>query len=319
MNGGAFSGVTSASLIISPASATNASSNYNVIVSGICPPIVSSAYVALVINSSSTPTAQVASQTVCAGSPVTFSVAPGSGFTYQWRNGTSNLTNGGAISGATSSALSINPTQVSHSSTNYNVIITGVCAPSYTTANFTLEVTPGAAATPGSNSPVCTGSVINLSTEEVKDGSYSWTGPADFTSDLQNPDISKGSAETAGIYSLTVSNNYCTSATSTIMVTVKSCSTTEFFIPEGFSPNNDGTNDLFVIRGIANYPDNKFTIFNRWGNKVYEKNGYLSTWDGTNTEGMNVGSNELPVGTYFYILNLGDGSPFYKGTIYLNR
>ena len=90
-------------------------------------------------------------------------------------------------------------------------------------------------------------------------------------------------------------------------------------IPEGFSPNGDGTNDLFVIRGIENYPNNTFIIFNRWGDKVYEAQPYNNTWDGTATEGLRVGGNQLPIGTYFYVLDLGDGSTPYKGTIYLNR
>lgn len=94
---------------------------------------------------------------------------------------------------------------------------------------------------------------------------------------------------------------------------------TDFFIPEGFSPNGDGINDVFVIRGILNYPENTFTIYNRWGNKVFETGSYKNTWDGTTTTGLNVGGNELPVGTYFYILDLGDGSDIFKGTIYLNR
>ncbi len=94
---------------------------------------------------------------------------------------------------------------------------------------------------------------------------------------------------------------------------------TDFFIPEGFSPNGDGINDVFVIRGILNYPENTFTIFNRWGNEVFKTSSYKSTWDGTSSNGLTIGGNELPVGTYFYILDLGDGSDIYKGTIYLNR
>ena len=91
------------------------------------------------------------------------------------------------------------------------------------------------------------------------------------------------------------------------------------FIPDGFSPNGDGINDLFVIRGINNYPENNFTIYNRWGNKVFEASPYKSTWDGRSTTGLRVGGDELPVGTYFYILDLGDDSEVIKGTIYLNK
>lgn len=94
---------------------------------------------------------------------------------------------------------------------------------------------------------------------------------------------------------------------------------TDFFIPEGFSPNGDGVNDLFVIRGIASYPNNHFTVFNRWGNPVFDGDSYMSTWDGTATEGLQVGGDELPTGTYFYILDLGDGTDVIKGSIYLIR
>jgi gliding motility-associated-like protein/uncharacterized repeat protein (TIGR01451 family) len=94
---------------------------------------------------------------------------------------------------------------------------------------------------------------------------------------------------------------------------------TDFFIPDGFSPNGDGTNDVFVIRGISNYPKNKFVIYNRWGNKVYEASPYINTWDGRSMFGLRVGGDELPIGTYFYVLDLMDGSDIFKGTIYLNR
>ena len=92
-----------------------------------------------------------------------------------------------------------------------------------------------------------------------------------------------------------------------------------FFIPEGFSPNGDGINDLFVIKGIDNYPTNTINIFNRWGDKVFEASPYQNTWNGKCTIGLRIGRDDLPIGTYFFILNLGDGSDVIKGTIYLNR
>ena len=94
---------------------------------------------------------------------------------------------------------------------------------------------------------------------------------------------------------------------------------TNFFIPEGFSPNGDGINDLFVIKGLDNYPKNSIVIFNRWGDKVYQANPYLNNWDGTCTMGLRYGGDQLPIATYFYVLDLGNGTAIYKGTIYLNR
>ena len=93
----------------------------------------------------------------------------------------------------------------------------------------------------------------------------------------------------------------------------------DFFVPEGFSPNGDGTNDLLVIRGIENYLNNTFTVYNRWGNKVFEGKPYNNTWDGKSNEGIRIGGDELPTGTYFYVLDLGDDSDIIKGFIYLTR
>ena len=76
---------------------------------------------------------------------------------------------------------------------------------------------------------------------------------------------------------------------------------------------------MFVIRGIAAYPSNTFEVFNRWGDKVYEASPYTNTWDGRSTIGLIVGGDGLPIGTYFYLLDLKNGSKVYKGTIYLNR
>lgn len=93
----------------------------------------------------------------------------------------------------------------------------------------------------------------------------------------------------------------------------------DFFIPQGFSPNGDGINDVFEIRGIAFFPDNELTIINRWGNVVYKKKGYLNEWEGTTEMGIEIGGNILPEGTYYYILNLNNNTKPYTGFLYLNR
>ena len=300
---------------------------------------------------------------------------------------------------------------------------------------LTVNTIPVASAS--SNSPVCLGAAINLSSATISGATYSWTGPNGYSSPDQNPIILTASIADAGSYTVTILSDGCTSVPSSVTVVVNNCSLTtdlsivktvnnihpligntiiftivatnngpdnatgvevsdilqngytyvsstttagsydpstgvwiigsmingasatlmvtatvnstgnyvntaiiysnnldpdmsnnnssietfptDFFIPEGFSPNGDGINDLFVIRGIFNFPDNTFVIFNRWGNKVFEASPYQNTWDGKCTIGLQVGGNELPVGTYFYILDLKDGSDIFKGTIYLNK
>ncbi|MGM0650829.1 MAG: gliding motility-associated C-terminal domain-containing protein, partial [Bacteroidota bacterium] len=169
-----------------------------------------------------------------------------------------------------------------------------------------------------SNSPVCAGTDLNLTVESVDNGQYSWNSNSmnGFSSTYQNPIISEVTQADAGIYFIVVSVNGCSSETASINIIVKNC---DINIPEGFSPNGDGVNDEFVIRGIDLYSQNTLVIFNRWGDKVFEASPYTNNWDGSSEMGIRIGDGKLPVGTYFYIFDLGDGSDVYKGTIYLNR
>jgi len=192
---------------------------------------------------------------------------------------------------------------------------------SIATTTLMVTLTPIALAT--SNSPVCLGESINLNAATVLGATYQWSGPNGYTSSTQNPVILLATTLDAGTYSLTVTNTGCISTPDTVIVIVDSClsedSIVDFNLPEGFSPNNDGVNDLFVIRGIDRFPANNFVIFNRWGNQIFEASPYKNDWDGKSTTGIRFGGDDLPVGTYFYLLDLGDGSAIYKGTIYLNK
>src|SRR5699024_8818475 len=70
------------------------------------------------------------------------------------------------------------------------------------------------------------------------------------------------------------------------------------------SPNNDHKNDTWIIENIENYPNNSVTIFNRWGNVVFQKTGYKNEWNGTANRGATLGGGKLPNGTYFYVIKV---------------
>ena len=105
-----------------------------------------------------------------------------------------------------------------------------------------------------------------------------------------------------------------------LAVTIDLSGCDSIFIPNGFSPNGDGMNDVFEMKNIdIIYPDYTIEIFNRNGSAVFKGNANTGFWDGkANTN--NLGGNVLPNGVYFYILNYNDGQTGPKqGNIYLNR
>jgi len=80
----------------------------------------------------------------------------------------------------------------------------------------------------------------------------------------------------------------------------------EIFIPQGFSPNGDGMHDYFELT-LACGVTAKLTIFNRWGERVYQNNNYQNEWNGFSNHGNFMGK-LLPEGTYYYTIELSNGS-----------
>lgn len=105
-----------------------------------------------------------------------------------------------------------------------------------------------------------------------------------------------------------------------VIVDLTSCS--DLFIPDGFSPNNDGLNETFYIKDIdVLYPNFVLEIYNRYGNIVYSGNINTPDFDGKANQSTVIGSDILPTGVYFYILHYNDSTnkkPT-QGRLYLSR
>lgn len=99
--------------------------------------------------------------------------------------------------------------------------------------------------------------------------------------------------------------------TANVFVTIN-CPSGEFKIYNAFSPNGDGLNDSFKINGLENFPNHELFVYNRWGTQVFATRNYLNNWEGQ-WEG-----NDLPDGTYFYVLDDGEGE-VHSGYVYLHR
>jgi len=79
------------------------------------------------------------------------------------------------------------------------------------------------------------------------------------------------------------------------------------------SPNGDGRNDTWAVKDILLYPNNTVTVFDRGARVVFTKHGYTNDWNGT------LRGSPLTEGTYYYTVDLGNGSPVIKGFLTILR
>ena len=129
--------------------------------------------------------------------------------------------------------------------------------------------------------------VVNLEA----DGNFTYTPPLDF---VGIDTLAYQVCDDASI-------SKCDSAL--LIISVTECG--KIFIPEGFSPNGDGQNDNYVILGVEKYRVT-FSIYNRWGSRVYFNKDYKNDWNGFANQG-NLSGQRLPDGTYYYVIDLNNG------------
>jgi gliding motility-associated-like protein len=113
------------------------------------------------------------------------------------------------------------------------------------------------------------------------------------------------------LYRITATNkvNGCTDTDS---VWVKMVTT--IYVPNAFTPNNDGLHDVWRIPALAGYPNSTVTIYNRYSQKIYEAKGNGRPWDGTYKGAAQ------PIGAYVYIIQPGEpGMEVIKGTVTIIR
>lgn len=106
-------------------------------------------------------------------------------------------------------------------------------------------------------------------------------------------------------------------STATLVINVEDL---PFRVYEGVTPNGDGDNEYLRIEGIDFYPNCTVRIFDRYNNLVFEMSGYNNEekiWRGVANKG--IGNDVLQEGTYFYTVNLGDGSAPVSGFVVLKR
>lgn len=273
---------TTSSITVTPSSTTT----YSVAVTvGSCTKIDS-----ITVQVSLPPVASITGDTIiCVGENTMLTASGGSSF----------LWNDGSIT----STILVSPV----SNTQYTVAVSNICGSDVALINVIVNPPPNAYA--GTDQTVLIG---NSTTLYGSGGiSYSWAPSSTLScSNCQNPIASPLSTTT---YTLVVTDaNGCTD---TARVTVFVDEEFILFVPDAFSPNGDGNNDILFVRG-SGIESLLFKIYDRWGQKVFESRSLTEGWDGT------FKGKELDMGVFAYTLEgyYFSGNKFsLKGNITLVR
>ncbi|MES2131786.1 MAG: choice-of-anchor L domain-containing protein [Bacteroidota bacterium] len=219
----------------------------------------------------------------CGSSSIDLSAAAtGGGITYNWAGPTS----GSIIAGANTA------TPIATAAGVYTVTITNSygCTSSATVAVAQSSVNAAFTADP------TTGVIpLNVNTTNQSTGgslTYQWN----FGNGSTSTNVSPGTVyNTSGTYTIVLiaSSGSCADTATAIIVVEDNMS---LEIPNVFTPNNDGTNDIFTIKSTG-IKEISLQIFNRWGEKLYEFTGTKAAWDGMTPQGAKV-----PDATYFYFV-----------------
>ncbi|WP_158250369.1 gliding motility-associated C-terminal domain-containing protein [Aquimarina sp. I32.4] len=168
----------------------------------------------------------------------------------------------------------------------------------------------------GEDQDIREGEIVQLHAEGTSAGTYSWSPSIGLSaSDIVNPMANPNQTVTYTV--VFTSNQGCITEDSiTVYVVPRLEDQTRY----GFSPDGDGVNEYWEIHGIEEYPNNKVSIYNRWGDLVYEAEGYdnnAKTFKGIANRKRSLGGDELPEGTYFFNIKINGPHNLKKETGFL--
>jgi gliding motility-associated-like protein len=148
------------------------------------------------------------------------------------------------------------------------------------------------------------------------------SGAGSFSNDTVVNPLITGLAIGTNSFLVTATNGACAVSDTLNIVLLDAlsseCSEKDVFIPEGFSPDGDGRNDQFVVYFTQGRTVN-LEVYNRWGNLVYKNDNYLNDWNGVANRGTILYGEELPEGTYFYLIKIEGEDETRKGYLTLWR
>lgn len=192
---------------------------------------------------------------------------------------------------------------------SYNYILTVTDIINLCTAIDSIEVI--VFALPVANAGLDTSVSLGFSTVLTGSGgtSFSWTPITTLDNPFSaNPSTTPVATTT---YTLTVIDNNNCSASDSVVVTLTG--DVLLNVRNIITPNGDNFNDVWYIENILNFPNNTVTVFNRFGQLVYETTAYVNDWGGT------FNGDPLPDGSYYYIIELTDSGEVYKGAVNIVR
>ena len=140
-----------------------------------------------------------------------------------------------------------------------------------------------------SSDDICTADSVLFTAKPGLDYTYQWA-PAVFFKDEQSTGLSAwGRIRKSGYVWLTVTDRWGCQAIDSLLMTTKSCC--DVFLPNAFTPNGDGKNDIFRLVTKGNQEISAFQVMDRWGKRVFESVNQNEGWDGTfNGEAQDMGT-----------------------------